>query len=391
MMKKLLTAVLIALLAIAPLKSIAADPYEINVILPSTGGAAQFGLGAITTLHVVESFVNKTGGIRGRPLKFVYLDDQSNPQVAVQLTNQVIAQGAQVVFGSMLVATCGAMAPLLQKSGPIMYCLSSGFYPPPGSYGFVGAMASKDVYAVALRYLREKGLKKIAMLSSTDGTGQDGERGVDALLSSPEGAGMELVDREHFNPSDISVAAQLAHVKASGAQAMLVWVTGAPFGMVLHGASDAGINFPIVGTASNLVYSQLEGYSSFVGDNLYIAGAVPGDASDRLPPGHLRDVVKTYQKEMATAGIKVDQGTVTSWDPALLLVDALRKLGPTANAAQIRDYLNTVHDWTGVFGQYDFREYPQRGLGPNLSVLVRWDKAKGTWVSVSAPGGAPLK
>ncbi len=93
-MKRLLAFACAIILIGAPLGSTAADPYEINVIIPQTGGAAfRSGKEEFVALGVVEGVVNKSGGIRGRPIKFTFFDDQSSPQVAVQLLNQVVANG----------------------------------------------------------------------------------------------------------------------------------------------------------------------------------------------------------------------------------------------------------------------------------------------------------
>ncbi|HXF34105.1 MAG TPA: hypothetical protein VN603_05990, partial [Candidatus Acidoferrales bacterium] len=71
-------------------------------------------------------------------------------------------------------------------------------------------------------------------------------------------------------------------------------------------------------------------------------------------------------------------------------VAAFRKLGTNATATQIRDFIANLKGWTGINGPYDFRAVPQRGLDVKAAVVVRWDTAKGTWIGVSKPGGAPL-
>jgi ABC-type branched-subunit amino acid transport system substrate-binding protein len=102
-------------------------------------------------------------------------------------------------------------------------------------------MATTDLLATTARYYRERGWRKVALITSTDASGQDGERQVNAAFSTPENKNMEIVDREHFNTSDISVAAQMTHIKQSGAQAMIAWMTGSSFATILHGAQDAGL------------------------------------------------------------------------------------------------------------------------------------------------------
>jgi branched-chain amino acid transport system substrate-binding protein len=389
-MKRLLALACAFVLIGFPLGSSAADPYEINVILPQTGGAAFLGKEETVSLGVVEGVVNKSGGIRGRPIKFTFVDDQSSPQIAVQLLNQVIAKRVPIVLGSTLVALCSAMAPLVKNNGPVMYCFSPGIYPERGSYVFTASISVKDLLAATARYYRQKGYTKIAAITSIDASGQDGENNINAAFGGPEGAGMEIVDREHFNLTDISVAAQMSHIKASGANAMVAWVTGTALATILRGAADAGVDIPIVTSSGNLVYPQLDAYGSFIGDNVYFPGS-PGDALDVIPRGALRDAVTTYINAMKAAGIRPDQGHTLAWDTALIVVEALRKLGTNATATQIRDYIMGIRGWSGINGRYDFATYPQRGLGAGSGVMVRWEKSKGTWVSASALGGSPLK
>ena len=74
----------------------------------------------------------------------------------------------------------------------------------------------------------------------------------------------------------------------------------------------------------------------------------------------------------------------------MIVIDALRHLGTKATATQVRDYIEKLHDFAGVNGMYDFRRGDQRGLDPDSSVMVVWDKPDGKFVTVSKPGGQPL-
>src|ERR1700741_5378270 len=50
----------------------AAEPYDIHVILPLTGNGAFLGQGHHDSFEALTEVVNKSGGIKGRPLHFVY-------------------------------------------------------------------------------------------------------------------------------------------------------------------------------------------------------------------------------------------------------------------------------------------------------------------------------
>ena len=104
--------------------SVAADPYDIYAILSLTGPIALIGGDQAVSLAAIEANVNKAGGIHGRPVHFVIEDDQSQPAVAVQLANQIIAKGVPVILGPTYVADCLAVAPLVREKGPVSYCFA---------------------------------------------------------------------------------------------------------------------------------------------------------------------------------------------------------------------------------------------------------------------------
>lgn len=383
---RITTLALAALLATVPLAGRAADPFEINAILPLTGQAAFLGKEEAAALGVIEQLVNKTGGIAGRQIKFTIVDDQSNPQVGVQLMNTVIAKNVSVILGSSLVAVCNAEMPLV-KNGPVAYCLSPGVHPPDGSYAFSSNISTTDLLAASAVYFRAKGWRKLAIITSSDASGQDAERGIDSAFT--PASGEEIIDREHFNITDVSVAAQMAHIKGSGAPALIAWSSGTPIATILRGIADTGLDVPVETTNANLTYAQMKAYASFMPKDLLFA-APPAVAPDQLPNGPVKRKVMEFIDAFKSTGTRPDIGQALAWDPTFLVIDAYKKLGLNATAAQIRDYLANLRGWVGINGAYDFRAVPQRGVGVKNVVIVRWDPAKETWVGVSKLGGAPL-
>jgi len=149
------------------------------------------------------------------------------------------------------------------------------------------------------------------------------------------------------------------------------------------------LNAPVMTTGGNINTEQMIQYASLIPDaGLYFAG-VPAVALDIIPRGAFHNAVSDYLSSLQAAGIKADATQAYAWDPASIVVSALRKLGPTATAAQIRDYLSDLHGYVGVLGEYDFRDGSQRGLTAKYGVIVQWDKAKEAWRSASQFGGAP--
>ncbi len=364
----------------------AGEPFEIPAVLSISGPGSFLGKNEQEALRVVESTVNASGGVAGRPVTFAVQDDQSNPQVALQLTNALIARKVPVILGSSLVAACSAMAPLA-KDGPVIYCLSAGMHPERESYMYTYGVSTTDLIAMNLRWLGAKGLRKVALLISTDASGQDGERGIDAALALPDNKDVTVVAREHYATSDLSVAAQLARIKQSGAQTLIAWGTGTPIGTVLHGVQDTGLDIPICVSASNNIYAEMKQYASILPHDLIAAG-MPGTVADSLPNGAVKTAVRQFVDAFKAAGIRADISQSIAWDPGLIIVNAFRKYGPNATPAQLREFISTLHGWAGANGMYDFRTGDQRGLAVATSgIMQRWDVTKDTWVAISAFGG----
>lgn len=369
-----------------------AKPYEIDAILALTGGASFLGTAEQQALQLAEKTINKSGGIKGRPLHINFHDDQTSPQVAVQLTNQALAKKPTVIFGSTLVAMCNAMAPLM-ASGPVMYCFSPGIHPPAGSYVFTASTSTLDLANALIRYYRLKGWKRIAIMTSTDASGQDAERGLNANLALPENEDMVVVARAHFNTTDVSVSAQIEQIKAANPQAMIAWSTGSPIATIFRGIQQAGLDIPVGTTDGNMTYAQMTRYASFLPKQLYIPAAqwVVGSSENKLKlDPAVAAAQKRFYQVFRSAGIEPDLPTTLGWEPALIIVSALQKLGPNATATQLRDYLGHLKGYAGIDGIYDYGKVPQRGLGLSNVLVTRWNPEKKHWLVVSKATGVPL-
>jgi branched-chain amino acid transport system substrate-binding protein len=381
-------AALAAAVAAAGLRTASgAEPFEINVLLSLSGPAAFIGKEELTSLQIIEKLVNQGGGIRGREIKFNVQDDQSNPQVGVQLANAIIAKKVPVIVGPTFTAVCSAVLPLVRENGPVMYCLSPGIHPVAGGYAFSATVGSGDMAIVIARFIREHAWNRVAIISSTDASGADFERGFDAALQRPENKALQLVAREHFAVSDVSVNAQMARIKAANPQVMIGWTAGTGFGVVLHGYHDVGLDVPVVGGNGNMIFAQLAQYTSFLPKELYFPGVL-GLSIEGTPRGPVRDKQSVYFREYAKIGAKPDFPSNAAWDPTWLVLDGFKKLGFDASAEQMRDFIRSQHDWAGIDGVYDFRDPEQRGIGPMGDAMFRYDPGNVAFVPASKPGGA---
>ncbi len=368
----------------------AGDPVNLNVIIPISGPGTFIGKSQQDALTAMESLVNKEGGIRGRPVHFIVHDDTSSPQQAVLAANQSLASKPNVILGPSLAAMCLAVAPLM-AGGPVDYCFSPAIHPKAGSFVFSSSPSTAGFAVAFYRYFASRGWKKVGLITSTDASGQDADDAFGNALELPDikAAGLTVVDHEHFTVSDLSVSAQMERLKASGAQVVVCYAAGTPLGTLLQGLKQAGLDVPIATGNANMTYAQMKQYASFMPADLLFPG-LPFLAH-AAPTATAKQVQAAFYDSFKAMGIVPDVSQSTAWDPLLIVIDALRALGPDASAETIRNYIANLHGFTGIDGEYDFRDGSQRGLTEKNLIVMRWDPPKGTWTAVSGPGGEPLR
>jgi branched-chain amino acid transport system substrate-binding protein len=377
-------AVLVAAAA-APLRA-QTTALHIPVILSLTGTAAFIGKGEAQDLKLIEDLVNKRGGVNGRPIAFDVQDDGSNAQTALQLTNGVVALKPPLFIGPTLTQDCNAVMPLVKDGGPVEWCLSPAIAPTPGGWVFSSSVGARDLVTAQMRFFRERGLKRLAILSSTDATGQSFDAMVAYARALPENKDVSIVAYEHFNLSDVTVAAQLARIKAQSPQAIMTFTVGPAFGTELRAISDSGVDVPVSASNGDMVPAQLDQYKAFLPKELYFAAVLASGLIDLGNP-QVRAAQADYFDAFKAAGVKPDFPNTLAWDPAMLMVDVYRKLGPAPSAAQVKAYIDGLHDWAGINGVYDFRNGDRRGLGEKQTIISRWDADKDDVDTASGLGG----
>ena len=364
-------------------------PYELDAIFSVTGPAAFIGAPAGQAFKVIESYVNATGGIHGRPIRMNVLDDQTNPQVAVQLVNGLTAKHVAVMIGPMATASCNAVVTLLAQ-GPVAYCVSPFISPPSGGFMFVQGGSPIDGGVVTLRYLKARGLRRVAMLDATDATGQSLDRATEAAFSYPEFRSMQLVSHQHFSPQDVSVAAQVAQLKAANPQALISWNLGTAFSTVAHGLHESGLDaLPLIEAGGNASANQVKALAGFMPTDMHFLVS-PIWAEDSRVPKAVKDQETLFRRVMHDAGLPSDGAYASDWDITMVVIDALRHLPPDPSAEQVRNYIAHIDHLVQPNGIYDFRFGNQSGAGQTIFILVHWDPAANRFASSSAPGGQPL-
>jgi branched-chain amino acid transport system substrate-binding protein len=374
----------------APAAQADPEPYAIPVMVSTTGNFAFIGKQEVQSLGAVASVVNKTGGIRGRPLRFTFRDVQSSPVVTLQVANGVLAEHPPVVLGPDSTAQTSAILPLLTSHQTVVYTFSPAFSGAPGGDVFSMMLSNYDLFSAGIRYLRQKGLTRIAVLNTTDASGVDQLQQFQRVIALPENRGVTMAANESFAITDLNVSAQLSRIRAARPQALLIGTTGTAFGTALHALTDTGYDVPVLTNAGNINRQQIAQYASFMPETVYFTGS-RFMGYDIESSGPVKRAQKLFYDSLNAVGVpKVDFGNASCWDAAWIIVDALRKFGPAMTGPQLHSYIENLHDYAGINGVMDFRGGNQRGIGVDAALIVLWNAKKQDWIPVSTFGGNPL-
>lgn len=365
-------------------------PYTFQVILPLTGQAAYSGQAESQSLAAYEKYLNANGGVRGVPIHFDIRDDQTSPQVALQLANADIAQHVPVIFGSAVVATCASIGAAVAASGPVQFCLSPGYSPPKDSYAFATGTTILALTRTILLYAKLRGFHRVAFIGSTDATGIASAAVNAELFKEADLKGLEQVADERVSTGDVTADAQMAKIKAARPDVVWTSTSGTVFGTVMHSMSNVGLDVPVLTTTANASAAQLKPLNAYLPHELYFNG-LPFQLGDLLRDAELRRQAKVFADAFHGIGVEPTPLHALAWDPLLITVAALRQFGPTMTADQLKTYVLGLRHFAGLNGFYDFASGDQHGLDSNAVVIVGWDRDKQDFYPASQTGGVPIK
>lgn len=369
--------------------SASGSTYTVHAIVGETGSASFLGTEEAAAFNALAKHVNATGGIDGHQLAFSISDNQSTASTSVSLASPLVGQAPVLLVGS-ITSTDKPVDDLVNSSGPVVYDLSPGDHPALGSYVYSSSNSTINQTQAFVNFAESKGWKKVAVINSTDSSGQDGWTNIQHAVAGSNGA-VTVTDHEAFDPTAVSVTTQLSKIKASNPQAVLVWTTGTPLGTVLSGMQQLGMNsLPTMTTNGNASYSEMQKLAGELPAQLYFPGA-PFMVGPQDLAGQTKTEVQAFDTAMEAAGQKVpDEGDALAWDPGLILVSALRKLGTSATASEIHQYIESLTSFAGINGTYNFTDKSipdNRGLTITSVYIAQWSKSQGEWTAASGPAG----
>lgn len=341
------------------------DSVLIGSSLPLTGHASYLGKQTLSGALAYIDAVNEAGGVAGRKIKVLALDDGYDPPRCVANTQQLIVEDRVFcLFSYVGTPTTAKIIPLLEEAST----------PLVGS--FTGADALRTPFrrtiinirpsyyqetAAAVEHLvKDLGLDRVAVFYQYDAYGFDGLRGTEMALKTH---GLAPVARGSYIRGTMDVEEGITRILAANPQAIVIISTAGPCAKAIRLARSRGYR--------GLFYAV-----SFVGaDEIARLLGPDGDPallmSQVVPPpgpaltGTALPGVREYARLLARyyPAEKPNLVGLEGFINAKVLVEGLRRCGRELSRARFLDAIESMRDFSvGIASPVSFAKDRHQGL-----------------------------
>lgn len=288
-----------------------------------SGPLAENGVQYMRGIQLYFDQVNKKGGVHGRKLELVSLDDAYNPKKAEENTRQLIEE-KQVfaLFGYTGTGSTAAALPLAEeqqvpmiapytgadslraKVSPVLYHLRPGY----------GEEMRKIV-----EHQTTLGIRQIAIVYQDDNFGKAGLKGFEAAMQQYglKPVGVLAVDPAKLAESSAASAAELLKLRP---MAVVLATAGKVSSAVIAESVKRGVRPQFVGLSA-ISAAQLVGDLKNEAAGVIVAQTMPSPWSGK------HRIVRQYREALNEQGGEAHYVSLEGYIAARLLVDALRRTG----------------------------------------------------------------
>lgn len=347
-------------------------PYKLGVSLDLTGAMSYLGIPKKRGAEWALEKINAAGGVNGRQLQAIFYDAKSDTAEAVKNAKRMIDVDKVVIsmgYSSTETAfacfdTCKNASIVLLAANP---CIATGAPVDPWLFTIGGDQKIGSI-PLLVDNLVDRGCSKIAYIYMNIVYGQIG-RGVFEDNIGKLGLTPAIIENYDFGTEDFTP--QVTHIKASGADGLLITGLMDDTVKIIRAVRDLGIDYPIVSDYAVCGPEFIELGGEYVEGILSTAPRtlVAPDVPDTDPQKQMcQDVYDWYTSTYGPMSVycshMVDQVNVLA--RALENVDP--NLDPTKDGdlakirVQVRDGIEGVTGYVGNHGIFNYSPTNHSGL-----------------------------
>jgi len=325
------------------------DTIKIGEVGSMTGAQATFGTSTHNGIMLAIDQVNAAGGVKGKKLKVISLDDQGKPEEAATAVTKLITQDkVTALLGEVASSISLAMAPIAQ-SNKIPMVTPSSTNPKvteQGDYVFRVCFIDPFQGTVMAKFAKETlKAKKVAVLRDVKSDYSVGL--ADFFISTFKGMGGEVVVDQSYSSGDMDFKSQLTSIKSKAPEAIFVPGYYTEVGLIARQARELGVKVPLLG-GDGWDSPKLWEIGGSAMNNTYFSNHYSSE--DQTP------VVQEFITKFKAAYNTVPDGLAAmGYDAAIVLIDAMKR-APSLSTKDIRDALAATKDFQAVTGKITINE-----------------------------------
>ena len=304
---------------------------KIGQTVPYSGPASAYGQDGKTELAFFR-MINEQGGINGRQINLISLDDGYSPPKTVEQTRRLIEQeGVSFMFNMHGTAPCLATRDYLNQNGiPQVFVVTGAatFSDPAHFKWTVGFQPNYQTESgnFGRHILQTKPKAKIGVLYQNDGFGKDYLTGLKAGLGEAN-AGM-IVREASYETSEPTVDSQVATLQGAGADVFLIAATPKFAAQAIRKSFDLGWDATRYVTDVSISIASVMKAAGFEKAKGLITANYAKDASDpRWADDSGFKQYKAFVESRMSAKDLIDSSTIYGYNVAFLLAEVLKRCG----------------------------------------------------------------
>jgi branched-chain amino acid transport system substrate-binding protein len=240
-------------LSLAAGSAYAADTIKIAYIDPLSGGGASVGEGGLKHFQWLADQINAAGGVIGKKIEILGLDNKTNPQESLVQAQKAIDQGARFLTqgnGSSVAAALTDFAVKNNDRNPdkqVLFLNYAAVDPiltnEKCNYWHFRWDANSDIKMQALtNYMKDRqNIKKVYLINQDYSFGESVRTQARAMLKQKRPDVQIVGDEKHPLLKITDFAPYVAKIKASGADTVITGNWGQDIALLLKAAADAGL------------------------------------------------------------------------------------------------------------------------------------------------------
>ncbi len=296
-----------------------------------TGNAAALGIEMKLGAEAYFESVNKKGGVNGRMIKLVTLDDGYEPERAKANTQKLIQeQDVLALFGYVGTPTSAASMPVFTAAKvPFVgaFTGANSLREPFNRYIFNVRASYFDETEAIVEHLTRLGIKRTAVFYQNDGYGQAGLEGVERAMKKRN---LAITGKATVERNSVDVTAAVAALAKTDSQAVVIitaYKSSAAFTRAMKSAGAGAQFWNVSFVGSKALSDELKAD----GRGVQISQVVPFPWSGGLP------ILREYQSLVPAD--KISFTTLEGFIAAKVMVAGLRAAGPKPDREKLVDGL----------------------------------------------------